>query len=234
MKKNLKVLFLLFAASVLIMACGLAGPDAGDAPAPADVAESVAEEEADAPAEEAAEPTPVPEMDLSDLILTPEDFPDVAFSQVSLEEMGMSVDDLNSEDFTVESFFALLEPTNFEMVMGFTTQLNSLLQRTGFDLTLNQPETLLEAFLGGMGDMGASDMQELPEFEDTIGDSSAGMSVVADMEGMGMRMDVVVFRRGSVGSFVITMYLDGQEPPVSLMDVATKFDAKIESFLASQ
>jgi hypothetical protein len=120
------------------------------------------------------------------------------------------------------------------MVMGFTTLLKSPLDRAGFDLVLNQPNILLESFLGGMGDMSASEPAELPEFTDTVGDSSAGMTVVADVEGVDMRVDVVVFRNESIGAFLITMYLDGQTPPVTLMDVAQKFDGKIEAFLASQ
>ncbi len=231
MKKNLKVLLLLLIASILIMACGLS-QTAPDEPAVADAG--------DAPAEEVAspipveEPTAIPDMDISEVVLVAADFPDVAFNEVSLEEMGMSAADLNSEEFTVESFFALLEPTNFEMIMGFTTLVQSPLDKAGFDLVLNQPDVLIESFLGGMGDVGASEPVELPEFTDTIGNSSAGMTVLTDIEGMGMRLDVVVFRHDSIGTFVITMYLDGQEPPVSLMDAATKFDEKIAAFLASQ
>jgi len=220
----------LLLASILIMACSLTSSGADEVAAPVvDAAEEPVVE-----VEPTAEPTAVPDMDLSDLILTAADFPDAAFTDVSLEEMGMSAADLNSEDFTVESFFALLESTNFEMVMGFTTQVNGPLEKAGFDLVLKQPNTLIESFLGGMGDVGDAEPNELPEFADTVGDSSAGMTVLANMEGMGMRMDVVVFRRDSIGTFVITMYLDGQTPPVSLMDVAQKFDEKIVTFLDSQ
>ena len=228
MKKNWKVLLLLFAASVLIMACGLSSSGADEAAAPADVAEEPAAEP-----EPTEEPTPVP-MDISGLILTAADFPDVAFADMSMEDMGMSASDLNTEDFTVESFFALLESQNFEMVMGFTTKTQTMLEKAGFDLTLNQPETLMNSFIGGMGDVGAAQPETLPEFEDAIGNSSAGMTVVANIEGVAMRIDMVIFRHDSIGAFVITMYLDGQEPPASLMDVATKFDEKIGEFLASQ
>ncbi len=235
MKKNLKVLLLLLIASILIMACGLS-QTAPDEPAVADAGDAPVEEVASPiPVEEpTAIPTAIPDMDISEVVLVAADFPDVAFQEVSLEEMGMSAADLNSEEFTVESFFALLEPTNFEMIMGFTTLVQSPLDKAGFDLVLNQPDVLIKSFLGGMGDTGTSEPQELPEFTDTIGDSSAGMTVVTDIEGMGMRLDVVVFRHDSIGTFVITMYLDGQEPPVSLMDAATKFDEKIAAFLASQ
>jgi hypothetical protein len=229
MKKNWKILFLLFAASVLIMACGLSTSGADDAAAPADVAENPAVE-----AEPIEEPTPVPDMDISGLVLSAADFPDVAFADVPMEELGLSASDLNTEDFTVESFFALLESQNFEMVMGFTTKVQTILDKAGFDLVLNQPETLLNSFIGGMGDVGASEPEELPEFKDAIGNKSAGMTVVANIEGVAMRIDMVVFRHDSIGAFVITMYLDGQQPPASLMDVATKFDEKIGEFLASQ
>lgn len=225
MNKKMGVLSVLLIASTIIMACSLSqtGTDI-----PAALEEQVATL---VPTEE---PTPVSDMDISNLVLSSADFPDVAFSDVSLADMGMSEADLSSEDFTVESFFSLLESQNFEMVMGFTTLLQSPLDRVGFDLVLNQPGTLVESFLGGMGDVSRSETQELPEFMDTVGDSSAGMTVLSNMEGMGMRLDVVVFRRGSIGSFIVTMYLDGQQPPVSLMKVSQKFDEKIVTFLANQ
>lgn len=229
-QKNRTIFFVLLLASVLVMACQLSSAVADEVSG----APEVVEEPALVEVEPTEEPSPVPDMDLSGLVLTAADFPDAAFSDVSIEEMGMSIDDLNSENFKVESFFALLEPTNFEMVMGFTTQLQTMLNKAGFDLALNQPSILLNAFMGGMGDIGASEPEELPAFEDTIGDSSAGMTVVANIEGMSMNVDIAVFRRKSIGAVVITMYLDGQQPPVSLMDVATKFDGKIADFLANQ
>ena len=227
MKKNLKVLFLILVTSVFIMACGLAssGMDEPAAPKEPDMIEEPVAE---------AEPTPVPDMDLTDLVLTSQDFPDVAFANISLADMGMSEADLNSEDFTVECFFALLESTNFEMVMGFTTLLRSPLDRAGFDLVLNRPNVLLDSFLGGMGDVSASEPAELPEFTDTVGDSSAGMTVLTDIEDIEMRIDMIVSRNDSIGVFILTMYTDGQTPPVTLMDVAQKFNEKIETFLASQ
>ncbi len=225
MKKNLYILLVLLIASVLIMACGLSQSGV-DEPATVDVAEM--------PADAPEEPTPMPEMDISELVLTSADFPDVAFSDVSLAEMGMSEEDLNSEDFTVESFFAMLESQNFEMVMGFTTLVQSPLEKAGFDLILNQPDILIDSFLGGMGDVEASEAVDIPELTDTIGDSSAGMTLVTNIEGMSMRIDMVIFRHDSIGSFIIVMYLDGQEPVVPLQDITLKFDEKIGAFLASQ
>lgn len=234
MKKNLKTIVLLFTASILMLACNLAS--AGTNPAETPLAEEAAQavEEIEPSAAPTLEPTPVPDMDLTSLVLTAADFPNVPFAAVTLEELGMSVSDLDSEEFSIESFFALLEPTNFEMVMGFTTLLQSPLNRAAFDLALNQPEILLKIVLGGMGDINTTAQEVLPEFNDTIGNSSAGMTVLTNMQGLNMRMDVVVFRHDSIGAFMITMYLDGQTPPVTLMDVASKFDEKIGAFLANQ
>ncbi len=224
MKKKTFVLLVLLMASVLIMACGLAQTGADEPAAVEEPAEVLAPTE---------EPTAIPEMDISELVLTSADFPDVAFSDVSLEEMGMSAEDLNSEDFTVESFFALLEPQNFEMVMGFTTLVQSPLDKAGFDIILNQPDILIKSFLGGMGDAAASEQEELPELNN-IGNASAGITLVTDIEGVSMRIDMVIFRHDSIGSFIMVMYLDGQQPVVSLKDITVKFDEKIAAFLASQ
>ena len=234
MKSKKNILVLLLIASILIMACGLSQSGAVDESPAVDVAEKSPEEPVEEAPPPTEEPAPMPEMDISELILTSADFPDVAFADVSAEEMGISVDDMNTEDFTVESFFTLLESENFEMVMGFTTLVQSILDKAGFDLILNQPDVLIDSFVGGMGDTGASEPQELPEFTDTVGDASAGLTLVANIEGIDMRIDTVVFRRDSIGSFVMIMYLDGQEPVVSLMDVATKFDERIIGFLATQ
>ena len=224
MKKNLKVALFLLILSVAVMACSLAQAAVQE---PAVVEEPIATQ---APTEEPAPPA----MDISGLVLTAADFPDVAFIDVAMEDLGMSASDLSSEDFTVESFFSLLEPQNFEMVMGFTTKVQTMLEKAGFDLVLKQPQILLNSFVGGMGDIGSAEPEEIPELKNAIGNSSAGMTVLANIEGMGMRIDMLVFRHDTIGAFVITMYIDGQTPPASVKDVATKFDEKIGAFLASQ
>ena len=220
-KRNL---FILLLATSLILACSLFTGGRENDDTPIGIAN---------PGTESEEKTDISDVDISGLVLTANDFPAVAFTDFPLEEMGISVEDLSNEQFTIESYFALIEAQNFEVVMGFTTKLTSLLEKTGFDLVLNQPELLINTFVGAMGDINA-EPETLPAFEDTVGDSSAGVTMLANVEGMNLRMDVVIFRRGQVGAALVTMHLDGQTPPVSLMDVANKFDQKIENFLASQ
>jgi hypothetical protein len=41
-------------------------------------------------------------------------------------------------------------------------------------------------------------------------------------------MDVVVFRKGIVGAFVLVMHLDGETPAIAASDVARNLNAKIE------
>ena len=237
MKKKRNLLFILLAISMLIMACSLAtdlenmlaDPTATSAPTA-----TLSPTETSVPTATPTEtPTPIPELDYSTLVLTAADFPGTGLGDVSMEEIGLTQGDLSSEDFEIESFFALVEPVNFEIIMGFTMRVETVLDTAAFDLGLKNPEMLFEALLGGMGDISASEPEELPDLND-IGDVSTGIAFVADMEGIGMRIDMVIFRRDTVGSFIVVMYLDGEEPAVPIKDVAVKFDEKIESFLAGQ
>jgi hypothetical protein len=179
-------------------------------------------------------PTPTPEPGLSVLVLSADDFPDTYLEDISLEDMGVSLEDLSSEGFQVESFFAMADLFNFEIVMGFTTEIESEFDQAGFDIVLNHPEILIDSFMFGMGEDEASQTEELPEYANVIGDSSAGVSVVTESEGLEFRIDLVVFRNDSVGAFVLIYYLNGEEPTVPLLEIAEKFNAKIEEFLANQ
>ncbi len=56
--------------------------------------------------------------------------------------------------------------------------------------------------------------------------------MVADMEGIPMRMDMAVFRRDIIGAFVLVMYLDGDVPVLTIEEVTSKFDERIVEVLS--
>jgi len=171
-------------------------------------------------------PIPTPPSDLSDVVLTLEDLP-LGFEAVSPAEFGFTKEDLSQDDFTVESLFVFLEAEHFELVMGFTALVPTKLEQAGFDVVLRQPEFLLESLTEGMGATDILEQKELSDLDD-IGDAAGGLTVVVDMEGIPMRMDLVVFRRDIVGAFVLVMYMDGDIPVVTIDDVAGKFDDRIK------
>jgi len=176
--------------------------------------------------------TPTPRPDLSQAVLTIEDLPS-GFEAIALEEIGITKDDLSNNEFKVESTFAFLEPKNFEFILGFTTLLPSRIDQAGFDLALRNPEFLAESLLQGMGGTEILEQNTLPHLNN-IGDASAGLTVVANIEGIPMRMDVVVFRRDTVGAFIFVMYLNGDVPMVSIDEAANKLDARISKVLSTQ
>jgi len=170
-------------------------------------------------------PTSLP--DLSDVVLTVEDLPP-SFQEMSAEELGLTPESLSQENFTVESLFLFMASEQLEFVMGFTALIPTELERTGFDVVLNQPDLLLKFFISGMGATEVLEQKALSGVDD-IGDASAGLTVVADMQGIPMRMDVAVFRRDIVGAFIFVMYLDGETPLLPVGDAARKLDARVLS-----
>jgi hypothetical protein len=119
-----------------------------------------------------------------------------------------------------------MQPEQFEIVMGFTTLLSNKLEQAGFDAGLRDPELLSESFIGGMGATNILDQQELV-LED-LGDEAAGLSIVADMAGVPMQVDVAVFRKDQLGAFVMMMYMEDQEVSIAIEEVARKLANKIE------
>ena len=171
-------------------------------------------------------PTPTPLLDLSNVVLTLEDLPP-GFEAVPSAEFGFTKEDLSQDDLTVESLFVFLEAEHFELVIGFTTLISTGLEQAGFDAALRQPDFLLESLIEGMGATDILEQKELSDLDD-IGDAAGGLTVVANMEGIPMRTDFVVFRRDIVGAFVLVMYMDGDIPVVTIDDVAGKLDDRIE------
>lgn len=165
---------------------------------------------------------------LSDLVLTLADLPP-GFEIVSLEDFGLTREALSGDDLTVESVFVFMEYARFEFVMGFTTLLETRLDQASFDAELGDTDYLIDAFVLGLGASEVLEQGEIPGL--AVGDTSAGLTVVADLEGIPMRMDIVVFRRDVIGAFVLIMYLDGDVPVIPITEVAGKLDDRIVEIL---
>jgi hypothetical protein len=167
--------------------------------------------------------------DLSKAVLTQDDFP-IGLIEIPLDELGLSGDDLSGDGFKFESFFAFLEASKFQFIMGFTTLLSAELEQGGFDLFLTHPEVMIGLVATNMGATGISEEEELAGLDD-IGDASAGLTMVVDLEGIPMRMDMAVFRRNIVGAIAVVIYAEGGVPVVPVGDVARKLDARIVEIL---
>ncbi len=235
---------ILAAAIVIVGAIALINLVGGDEADPLPTAtEEVAPTEVVVPTEEPATPTPmiiatptdIPTATalpraLADAVLTLGDLPS-GFEAIALDEFGLSKEDLSVEGFTVEEIFAFMGAEPFEMIMGFTTLLPTDLEQSGFDLALGQPEFLMDSFVGGMGATDVQGQRELTHLSG-IGDASVGFTMVADMGGIPMRMDMVVFRRDVAGAFIFVFYIDGTVPAPTIDEVSNKMDDRFVEVLS--
>jgi hypothetical protein len=163
--------------------------------------------------------------------LTLDDFP-AGFEELPPGELGFSEGMELDAGFTIESFFSFLEPENLEIVFGFTTLIPSRLEQARFDRELRSPDLLLAPMIAEMDDVEVLEQQVLPELSD-IGDGAVGASLAFKSEGIAWRLDIVVFRRDGVGSFVAAMYWDEDMPAVGVSEIAEKLDGRLVDALQS-
>jgi hypothetical protein len=85
-----------------------------------------------------------------------------------------------------------------------------------------------------MGSENVQDEKVLDGFDD-VGEKQIGMSMIADMEGVPLQVEVLMFRRDAVGAIVMSMVLEGDSPNITLHNLGLKLDQNIrESLQAMQ
>jgi hypothetical protein len=173
--------------------------------------------------------TPLPEPDLSSAVLKLEDLPP-GFEEFTLADMGMTLDDFSDENFQPEEVFIFINSQDFQMVFGFNFLLTNKLDRAAFDVGISQPDVTLPALINGMGSENVQDEKILEGFED-VGEKRIGMSMIADMEGVPLQVEVLMFRREAVGAIVMSMVLEGDSPNITLHDLGLKLDQNIQGSL---
>ncbi|MCH7480090.1 MAG: hypothetical protein IIC79_01735 [Chloroflexi bacterium] len=176
-------------------------------------------------------PTVVPILELSEIRLSVEDLP-AGFIVIKPEDFGFSTELLSVEGFQVAGVFAFLELVNTQIVIGFTVDIPTPLEMIGFDLGLQQPGFLVDAFIGGLAGADILEQESLADLND-VGDSSTGVTILVDFDGIEMRFTMIVFRRGSAAAFLLLMHPDGTDPTVDIEKLANKLDALLVVYNAS-
>lgn len=195
-------------------------PTATPTPLPSATAEPTATLTADAPALEE---------DYSGLVLSGEDIE--GFQELDPSDLGLSPESFSQAGFTIETMFILVNASDFEMVMGFTSIITNSLSQVGADVLIENPEFMLQSIISGMGTTDVSDEQTLPELTDVVGDKSSGATLVTSSQGIDMRVDILVFQRDEVFAIVVVMYPEGQTPPKTILAVAELLDERIQEVI---
>lgn len=136
-----------------------------------------------------------------------------------------------------ENTFAFVNQQDFQMVLGFTSQLPSASEQATFDTslqTLEQPEVQQQLMSQLQEQLKAFEGVKVTEIDynaplglDNLADASTGVTLSVELQGQSLRLDCAAFRRNQLGAFTAVMYPNGQPPLVTVSDAARKLDARI-------
>lgn len=168
--------------------------------------------------------------DLSQVAINAQDLPR-EFQAMPAQELAKLKQELEQEDFPVESLFAFMEPKNFEMLLGMTTALKSQQEQNDFEAILASPESLQRVMTEGMG--ATQILQQTPLRLENVGQAVAGVNLKLNLEGVPANLDIVAFRRDTIGAFVFLLYLEGQTPRRPIANLAGILDRRAQSILAA-
>lgn len=187
---------------------------------------------------QASEPTAVPteaptEAPAADL--------DVSTARIYLTELPAGFEELPGDELNADSAageddfqpaftFGFANSTDFQMIIGMNFLLDKGLDRLGFGLALNQQEEVLKEFVSAMGTSNTHDEKILEGFED-IGKSQVAMSMIGELEGIPMQVDVLMLQRDEIAGVLISMTLEGTQPKISLHELGVLFDTHIQETL---
>ena len=134
-----------------------------------------------------------------------------------------------------ENFFAFVNPATFQMVLGFTGDVPEQSEQMNFDTNLQklddpqaqeQVVDLVTEKLKEFGGIQVENYALMPEMK-TLADASAGMTMLVNMQGQPLRLDMAGFRRNDVVAFTGVLYPNEQESIVQVRELVNKLDDRI-------
>jgi hypothetical protein len=167
---------------------------------------------------------PDPAADLPNLVLTLQDLPPGFIEMSSGAAKFKNQLSKPASDFAYQK----IDDKQFQLLIGFTMQLSDAIQQAGFDQAIREG-TVAKAFFEGLNSNKESQFTNptaltLP---DNTGEVSAGWTTQGKIENIPMNVDCAIFRRGKIGAFMATIYLDGMKPTITISDAARKLDSRM-------
>ncbi len=176
--------------------------------------------------------TPTPTLtevppDTSGWTLSSDDLP-VEFEETTLDELGLDTEpDLFEGEYPIVDIFSYIDSNDaFESIYGWIFLIQDEPDQADFDTAIQDMDLFTNQLIEDLGVEEVIDQQEL-EMPEDIGDSSRSITVVARIEDIDFRFDMVLFRRNSAGVYCVTIYLDGENPIVPLQYLALSLDTHI-------
>lgn len=129
----------------------------------------------------------------------------------------------------VESIFAYQKGNDkpLQLLLGATIQLPTQSDRASFDDAIRQggfAQEMLKSL--NKNEKELANLTPLP-LTDNIGDVSRAWTTTGKIGDRPTSIDVAILRRGNLGAFLITFYVEGDSPSIAIADAAQKLDQRI-------
>ena len=160
-----------------------------------------------------------------------------SFEGIDPLDLGLSISDLGFEEYGLDFLSEIVSFGNAEPLQWFMAVSGELsgFERASFSL-LDQSEEILEGFREGLSmsdeDLRVTDsgLLDAPR----IGDASFAAWVEGLTDDVHLRMDMVMFRRGSVAGIVYNYYAPDTTPQVSTLEIARMLEVAITEYLVAR
>ncbi|NIS80573.1 MAG: hypothetical protein GTO14_10300 [Anaerolineales bacterium] len=156
------------------------------------------------------------------------------FEEVPMEEFGFNADGLIfGGEYPLATVFSFLRSDDeFEGIFGFTILIEEPADQAAFDANLQELDLFSEDMRTDLSAEEIFDQRQLSGISG-IGDASTGVTVGAKIEDVDFRLDIISFRRGAAGVFLVAIYLDEDTPVLPVQDAARTLDSHILRSLTS-
>jgi len=167
--------------------------------------------------------------DLSKVVLTVKDLPP-GFEDMSDQAESFKKQLKDERKFKPESVFAFQKSDDkkFQLILGFTMKLATRIEQASFDSSITK-EDFSQYFLKGLNERSQKEFTKINPLPlgEMIGEASAGWVTKGKIENLPVSIDIAIFRRQNLGAFLVTLYIDGDSPSITIADIARKFDSRI-------
>ncbi|HLO47096.1 MAG TPA: hypothetical protein VK211_01515 [Kamptonema sp.] len=165
---------------------------------------------------------------LSKVVLTLQDLPP-GFIDISDRMEGLKKQFTEVSGLDAEGLFAFQKSDNkpIQLIIGFAMQLPTEIEQSSFDTSIREgvfAQEILKSL--NRTESQFSDLTSLP-LADNIGDVSGGWKTTGNVRNRPTRIDAAIFRRGNLGAFLISFYVEGDSPSIAIADAARKLDNRM-------
>jgi hypothetical protein len=153
----------------------------------------------------------------------------VGFKSLPVDQVGIPKGKEISAGVQIESSYAFTSADPFGMVYGYNILFPNELAQIGFDAGMSQDAAIMDSFAGALGNnIKVISRSTLPALKNKIGDASVGYTMVMSANNIAFRLDMVVMRKGPVGSVVVLMYFEGKPPlPLTIESASRVIESRV-------